>query len=261
MNQIFCPICKSQTDFLVAKQDRFSQQYAYVVCRSCRFLFEKDLAQDAEGLAKKVASIYQKDYFESTDTGWKMRGDGFLKIIKAAALLHRFVTLKKNPTILDYGGGNGYLASKLGQDFTVFYYDAFEKPSIPGEYRIVEKPVKADIMYAVELVEHLTDITQWDFLQTLKPDMFVFTTCLSDNITEKNLLSWSYLNPDSGHTAIYSHQSLYLLGKKYGFLYLFFPNIATHVFLKNKLLSKIHFVAVEYFLYSLVRKVKRIFSK
>lgn len=260
MNSIPCPVCGSQTYFLTKKQDRFNQTYHYVICKNCRFLFEEDLVENSGYLAKKVSGVYQKDYFETIDIGWKMRGDGFLKIIKPIAALYRFLTFKKNVTILDYGGGNGYLASKLAEYFTVSYYDKFEKPSIAGTYNIVEKPRNTDIVYAVELVEHITDIKEWDFLTQLRPDIFIFTTCVSDNIKKEELVSWEYLHTDGGHTAIYSCKTLYLLGRKYGFLYLFFPNIATHVFLKSKLLSRFNFAAIEYGLYSMLRKLKYIFK-
>lgn len=259
--KIPCPICGQETYFLTEKKDRFNQAYHYVVCKNCRFLFEKDLAENSGYLAKKVSAVYQQDYFETVDLGWKMRGDGFLKIIKVIAALYRFLTFKKNITILDYGGGNGYLASQLAEDFTVSYYDKFEKPSIAGRYTITEQPSRADIVYAVELVEHITDMKEWDFLQQLCPDMFVFTTCLTDNIKKEDLAGWEYLHTDGGHTAMYSCQSLYLLGRKYGFVYFFFPNIATHIFIKSKLLSRCNFVAIEYFFYSIFRTLKQILKK
>lgn len=224
-------------------------------------MFEKDLAEHNDSLAKKVSTVYQKDYFETIDVGWQMRGDGFLRIIQPIASLCRFLTLKKSVTILDYGGGNGYLASKLAEHFAVSYYDKFEKPSIAGRYVIVEEPSKADMVYAVELVEHVTDIKEWDFLHTVRPDIFIFTTCLSDNIKKEAMANWEYLHTDGGHTAIYSSKALYLLGRKYGFLYLFFPNIATHIFIKSKFLSRFNFVAIEYFLYSMLRKLKYVFTK
>lgn len=270
-----CPICNFSCNFLTSRVNRLGDQYNYVVCENCRFLFEKDLVEHSAYLAKKVSNIYQKDYFESTDVGWKMRGDGFLKIIKKIITIYRFLHIRKKISILDYGGGNGYLASKLssrfhrgsamakpsGQNFNVLYYDKFEKPNITGGYKVLEKPVKADIMYAVELVEHITDIHEWDFLSTLRPDVFVFTTCLLDTINPKEIVDWPYVNPDAGHVALYSCRSLYLLGKKYGYMYFFFPNISCHIFLKSKFLNNINFVAVEYFIYNILRKAKNMIKK
>lgn len=252
-----CPICNSLADFLISKSNRLGNQYDYLMCKNCRFLFEKDLAGNSGHLAQKVNNIYQKDYFETTDIGWKMRGDGFLRVIKRIIKIYSFFKGGKKVSVLDYGGGNGYLASKLSQSFNVSYYDKFEKPTVTGAYTIVQKPVKADIMYAVELVEHITDIKEWDFLKKSEPDVFVFTTCLSDNIERKELADWPYINADGGHTAIYSCKSLYLLGKKYGFMYFFFPNITCHIFLRNKFLSNINIVTAEYFFYNIIRKLIR----
>ncbi len=252
-----CPICNSLTSFLIQEKDKFGQEYKYLNCHNCRFLFEQDLAQNPGMLNEKVSKLYGGDYFHQIDEGWQIRGDGFLKVIKKVIKIYGFLKRKKRLIVLDYGGGNGYLASKLAAAAEVFYYDAYEKPTFSGHYTILEKPQKADMMYAVELVEHLTDMKSWNFLKEVAPDIFIFTTCLTDNIADKELANWVYLNPDAGHTALYSAKSLYLLGKKYGFLYCFFPSISCHFFIKNKLLSQFNFVAFEYFIYSILRKIMK----
>ncbi len=255
---ILCPICNCKAYFLTQKKDRFGQKYHYVRCQSCRFLFENDLVCNQGLLVKKVTKVYQKDYFESIDIGWKNRADNFLNFFRLFLGLYKFFSFKKKLSILDYGGGNGYIASKLGDFGNVLYYDKYDKPIIGGEYETLESPKKASVIYAVELVEHLTDINEWDFLVELSPNIFVFTTCLTNNIKEKDLVQWAYFNPDAGHVAIYHSQSLYLLGKKYGFVYLFLPNISTHIFFKNRFLSQFNFVKVEYVIYKLFRKIKNI---
>lgn len=255
-----CPICNNEPRFLCEKRDRFNALYKYMICQNCRFMFEGSLVLDDQFLQQRVSELYKSDYFEKTDVGWQMRGDGFLRIIRIIIKMYNFFNIKKNTVILDYGGGNGYLASKLAENYDVLYYDKYEKPSIPGRYKILINPTTVNIIYAVELVEHITDIKEWDFLKNLLPNIFVFTTGLSDNIKEKDLHSWVYLNPNAGHTAIYSFRSLYILGKKYGFVYFFFPNISCHVFLRNKFLSKINFVSIEYFFYNIFRHIKKVFS-
>ncbi len=254
-NMILCPICNSVTYFLTQKRDRFGQEYNYVKCQTCQFLFEQDLVLDPVKLNQRVGKLYGGDYFSKVDEGWQQRGDGFLKIIKNILKIYRLFKRKKVVSVLDYGAGNGYLASKLSNYGNIFYYDTYEKPEFFGNYKILEKPEKSDIMYAVELVEHLTNIKEWDFLQQVSPDIFIFTTCLSDNISDKEIHKWIYLNPDAGHVALHSTKSLYLLAKKYGFLYLFFPNISCHIFIKNKFLSRFNFVLLEYFIYNLIRGI------
>ncbi len=248
-----CPICITPAAFLVKKQDRFGQEYHYFVCGNCRFLFEQDLVFDRKKLNGKVSKLYGGDYFNEVDQGWQGRGDQFLKTIKKVVAFKSL--FKKNPSVLDYGGGNGYIAAKLSERAHVFYYDKYEKPSIKGKYEILEAPKKADIMYAVELVEHLTDMNEWNFLEELSPDVFVFTTCLSDNIPASQLADWIYLNPDAGHVSLHSTKSLHSLAKKYGYCYLFFPNISTHIFIKSAFLSGFNISAVEYSLYNAARKL------
>jgi len=253
-----CPICNFNTDFLTSKKNRFKDQYDYLICKNCRLLFEKNLVLDSKKLGIQVSKIYQDDYFQKVDAGWVVRGNEFLRIIKKIVKIYGLIKNKKNISILDYGGGNGYLASKLAESYNVFYYDKYEKPTIEGKYKILNKPNRVDVIYAVELVEHVTDIKEWDFLKELSPDIFVFTTGLSDNIKKSDLKNWEYLNPDAGHMALYSTKSLYLLGRKYGFAYVFFPNISCHIFIKNKFLSKINFVKVEYFVYNILRGIKNL---
>ncbi len=268
---ISCPICNFSTDFLTSKENRFNDLYEYFICKKCGFLFEKDLVLNSKNLEKKVSNIYQNDYFQKIDSGWKMRGDGASKLINKFLRLYGFIKIKKNLTVLDYGGGNGYITSKINSDFDVFYYDKYEKPKYLANYKILspqggspfagENSVKADVIYAVELVEHFTDIKEWNFLRELCPDVFIFTTGLSDGINDKELLNWEYLNADAGHTAIYSLSSLYLLAKKYGFVYFFFPNRSFHIFFRNRFLSKINFVKIEYCIYKFIKKVKHIFNR
>lgn len=255
-----CSICDNYAQTLCEKKDRFGRVYRYSICKNCRFIFENDLAFNNLNLQKRTADLYKDDYFNKTDSGWQARGDKFLKIIRKVIKIYSLIKNKKEISILDYGGGNGYIASKLAQNFNVFCYDKYENPTIAGKYKILKKPIKTDIIYAVETVEHITDIKEWDFLKEFSPDIFIFTTGLSDNISNKEISNWPYLNSDAGHMAIYSCKSLYLLGKKYGFIYFFFPNISCHFFLNSKILSRINFVKLEYFFYNFFRKIKHTFK-
>jgi hypothetical protein len=128
-------------------------------------------------------------------------------------------------TILDFGAGNGYITSKLASRYPSYYYDKYEEPTYPGSYQVLTVPEKKDVVVAVELVEHLTNMHQWQQLHSLSGKAFVFTTEVSDGIDKKELADWWYFNPDAGHTAIYSLQSLFLLARRYGFFYFFYPKL------------------------------------
>jgi len=255
---INCPICKSVTEFFISKKDKFRQEHEYFKCNKCKFLFNKELVINKDNLQKKANNIYQNDYFQKIDSGWKMRGEGVSKLINKFLKIYKFGKSQKNLNVLDYGGGNGYITSKINSNFNIFYYDKYKKPTYKGNYKILEKPKKTDIVYAIELVEHITDINEWSSLAQLCSNVLIFTTELSDGISDNELKKWWYLNPDAGHTAIYSLNSLYLLAKKYGFIYFFFPSKSFHIFLRSPFLSQFNFVKLEYPIYNFFRKIKHV---
>jgi hypothetical protein len=250
-----CPICADASSFFVSKKDRFDQECRYFKCQGCRFLFDEDLALDKSRLEIKTSKVYDSDYFKSVDIGWKMRGDKIAKVINFFIGALRFF---KNGKInaLDYGGGNGYVASLIDKDVNLFYYDKYETPTYLKNYTILQEPKEANLVYAVELVEHLSDMNEWDALAALSKNMFIFTTEVSDGVEEKELVNWAYLNPDAGHTIIYSFKALHLLAKKYGFFYFFFPYKLSHIFIRGRFLSKFNFVNFEYVLYVFFKKIK-----
>lgn len=258
---MICPICQHEAPVIGEKSDRFFQTYQYCLCVKCQFLFEQDLVENPTALKAKVDKLYGGEYFEHTDEGWKVRGEGFVNVFKTVAAVYKALSGKRNISILDYGAGNGYLASRLADQGAMHYYDTYEKPTFEGNFTVLEKPEKADIMYAVELVEHFVDIAGWDFLKTVDPDVFIFTTGLSDNISKDDLFDWPYLNPNAGHMALYSTRALRLLGKKYGYGYFFYPNISCHIFVKNRFLSWLNIVALEYAIYRVLRAVKLLVKK
>lgn len=254
---IICPICNSNAQFFTNKKDRFKQRYEYFRCDRCKFLFCKELVINKCNLQKKVKNVYQKDYFQKIDKGWQMRGDKMSRKINNFLKIYRVIKpLKKNISILDYGGGNGYITSKISNNFDVFYYDRYTTPDYLGFYKILNKPLKVDIVCAVEFVEHITDIKEWNVLSQLAANVLFFTTELSDEIKDKELVKWWYLNPDAGHTVVYSLDSLGLLAKKYGFTYFFFPSKSFHIFLRSRFLSRFNFVGLEYPIYNFFRKIK-----
>lgn len=258
---INCPICNFLASFFVCKEDRFSQKYEYFKCSKCRFLFDKDLVLNKDKLALKTSRVYDRDYFNCVDSGWQLRGDKMAKVINGFLKILRIVKYPKKLRVLDYGAGNGYITSKISPVADIFYYDKYEKPIYHGNYKILERPEKAELLCAVELVEHLADIKEWDLIFGLSLKAMVATTEVSDGILDNELSNWEYLNPDAGHTAIYSFESLYLLARKHGFFYFFFPYKLSHIFIKSRFLSKFNFAKTEYFLYRLIKKIRNIFIK
>lgn len=254
---INCPICYSETQFFVLKKDSFSEKHYYFRCKNCKFLFKRGLVVNNQKLKDKISLLYQKDYFQKIDCGWKERGGKVAARINKFLKIYTLLKFKKKLTVLDYGGGNGYITSKINKNFNVFYYDKYTKPIYASaNYRVLKKPNQVNVVYAIEVVEHITDLEEWKLLSQLASEVFFFTTELSDGIEDRELKEWWYLNPDAGHTAIYSLKSLHLLAKKYGFCYFFFPSKSFHIFLRNSLLSRFNIAKLEYPFYNFFRKIK-----
>ena len=257
---INCPICKSKSDFLVSKKDSLNQAYDYYKCSNCRFLFDKDF-ENAGKIQEKIGKVYQNNYFEDIDYGWRERGDSYSKKIKGLLKAYKFFRFKKSASVLDYGGGNGYIASKINGGIDLFYYDKYVKPSYPGAYKIVQEPGRSDVVLAIEVVEHMTDIAEWENLANLSSDALIFTTEVSDGMSDKELSQSWYLRPDVGHVAVYSLDSLHIIAKKYGFSYIFFPSKSFHIFFRNSFLCMFNLVKLEYPFYNFLRIIKNIFKK
>ncbi|MBM3206518.1 MAG: class I SAM-dependent methyltransferase [Candidatus Staskawiczbacteria bacterium] len=255
--KINCPICNRESSFFVKKKDRFNQSYNYFKCMSCRFLFDEDIVKNKKVLEEKTSKVYDKEYFKNIDSGWKQRGDKMLSVINIFIKILSILKSNKNIEVLDYGAGNGYVTSKI-KSANVFYYDKYEQPIYNGHYKALDRPEKVDIVCAVELVEHLSDINELTEISKLSGKALILTTEVSNGISDNELLDWVYVNPDAGHTCIYSFESLFLFAKKNNLFYFFFPYKFSHIFIKSKLLSRLNFVSVEYFVYKLIKKFKSI---
>ncbi len=260
MNTATCPICAHGAIFLISKKDTLNQSYDYYKCAQCAFLFDKDF-ENTQKLQFKISKIYEKNYFEDIDYGWKNRGDSYSQKINMLLSWYAFLKCKNNVTVLDYGGGNGYITAKIDKKYQTFYYDKYVKPTYDGDYKIVSQPQPSDAVLAVEVVEHITDILEWKEVTGLAKDLLIFTTEVSDGMTDKQLADLWYLRPDVGHVAIYSTRALTLIAKKYGFAYFFFPSKSFHIFIKSPFLSKLNLVTLEYPFYNFLRTIKKYVSK
>jgi hypothetical protein len=258
-NKAACPVCRGSADFLVAKQDAAGQHYRYHRCRTCGFLFDEDF-KSPDILQQKISKIYEHNYFEDIDYGWQVRGDKAARKINMFLNLYSFLHSKKPASVLDYGAGNGYITSKIGKGWNVFFYDKYIQPSYEGNYQVLAAPKPSDVVLAVEVVEHMTDMNQWAELFGLAGNLLIATTETSDGMSDQELADSWYLRPDVGHVAIYSTESLRRIAKQHGFGYAFFPSKSFHIFWRGAFLSKVNLVALEYPFYNVLRIIKRLWQ-
>ena len=179
----------------------------YVQCESC------GLITAPESKNYKLSNIYNAEYFNNVDYGWKGRAKKLVVYIKYLNIL---LPLKKMQ-ICDFGAGNGYLSKILiNSGFNVIAYEPYLRNHSYLErlyYR--DKPFNADVLLMVEVFEHFTNAFEeikkilHDFQN---PKLIIFTTVLTDDADDL-VEKWFYLNPDAGHFTLWSKKSLALLGE------------------------------------------------
>lgn len=121
------------------------------------------------------------------------------------------ITGKPNPTILDFGCGNGMLVCfGKARGYNVLGYDLYR----PETHDALNK--KYDCLLLIEVVEHLSE--PFDELKLIKNVLnpggkVMIETSFSDWLTEHD----AYIEPKVGHCTIFSHAGLDFLFEKFGF--------------------------------------------
>ena len=121
------------------------------------------------------------------------------------------ITGKPNPTILDFGCGNGMLVCfGKARGYNVLGYDLYR----PETHDALNS--KYDCLLLIEVVEHLSE--PFDELKLIKNLLnpggkVMVETSFSDWLTEND----AYIEPKVGHCTIFSHAGLDFLFEKFGF--------------------------------------------
>lgn len=121
------------------------------------------------------------------------------------------ITGKPNPTILDFGCGNGMLVCfGKARGYNVLGYDLYR----PETYDALNS--KYDCLLLIEVIEHLSE--PFDELKLIKNLLnpggkVMIETSFSDWLTEHD----AYIEPKVGHCTIFSHAGLDFLFEKFGF--------------------------------------------
>lgn len=121
------------------------------------------------------------------------------------------ITGKPNPTILDFGCGDGMLVCfGKARGYNVLGYDLYR----PETHDALNK--KYDCLLLIEVVEHLSE--PFDELKLIKNVLnpggkVMIETSFSDWLTEHD----AYIEPKVGHCTIFSHAGLDFLFEKFGF--------------------------------------------
>lgn len=124
----------------------------------------------------------------------------------------REITGKQNPSVLDYGCGNGLLVRYFqSQGIMCNGFDKFNP-----KFNRLQLGTNYDCVTLIEVIEHLTE--PWNEVKQIKE-------CLAPNgkvMIETSFTDWlkpddAYVNPSAGHCTIFSHIGLDHLMARFGF--------------------------------------------
>jgi hypothetical protein len=226
----------------------------YVQCESCGIITAPESRQ------YNLSAIYNSDYFNMVDYGWKGRAKILHIYIKYINLLSPL----KKMQICDFGAGNGYLSKLLiNNGFNVLAYEPFiQKNTYLEKSYYCDTPFDVDTLLMVEVFEHFTNAFE-DIRKILtdfhNPNLIIFTTNLTDNATEP-IDDWFYLEPDSGHFTVWSKKSLTLLGEMNGYKLISLDDTFLHVLCKASDINMCNNLKILSIPVKFAMKIRRLFK-
>lgn len=178
----------------------------YRRCTQCAFTFTT--AFDTWDWETFRANIYNDQYIVVDPDFVELRPAG-----NAGLIANSFPDAKTSIKILDYGGGNGVLASRLRDaGFAASTYDPYSS--------FAEMPTEQfDLISCFEVLEHVpTPQKAVEIMVSLikQPGAILFSTLVQPKEFLSVGLNWWYAGPRNGHVSLFSIPALALLFKPYG---------------------------------------------
>lgn len=201
-----CIICGDSVNYFFNKGFiRYNQ------CGTCKTLFSLPLSND-----NMVGGSQEEDRNK----------------IHNSERINRIKNLLGGKKVLDYGCGNGMLLEDMkAAGLDCYGYDKFN----PGFDKITES--NYDVITMIEVIEHLSSPFKEidEVYSLLKPGGFLYVeTSFTDIAKERGieLQDFEYVNPNLGHSTIFSHKGLDILMLKKGFTPTSHININVRVYKK-----------------------------
>lgn len=180
--------------------------FYYHSCESCGCVFT--VAMDTWSKQDFLDHIYNSGY-AAIDPGHISERPSH-----NAALVASFCRDRKSLAILDYGGGNGYMARRLSD----MGYSNVESWDPMGADATKPEKGRMDLVTSFEVMEHTPTPfeTFREAAALLKPDgVMLFSTVCIDREEDQSVQNW-YVCPRNGHVTIHTTRSLQLLAQECG---------------------------------------------
>ena len=180
----------------------------YNRCPACEFVFSG--AFDGWSKEDFVETIYNDDYALVDPEYFDFRPKS-----NTTFLSNLFADKKSELSVLDYGGGNGALASLL-REAGFAAADTYD-PLVAAYSTLPSK--RYPLVCSFETLEHTPDprATIGEMAGLLAdPGMIIFSTLLQPANFESKGLSWWYAGPRNGHISLFSRKSMEFAWRKEG---------------------------------------------
>lgn len=191
MTETMCPICNNHAHFRIKRGHT-----DYFQCTSCRTLFSGPLDNsDMVGGGNEIPRNQEQNGLRID------RIDGMTKAMK-----------KGDVRILDFGCGHFMLGNDLiAAGYQCDGYDAYSE-----EYSRLPEKNKYHIITAIEVIEHTSrPFVELDVIyRSLLPNGILMIETSFTNIAEMDGIKYEdffYINPEVGHSTIFSHHGLDVL--------------------------------------------------
>jgi 2-polyprenyl-6-hydroxyphenyl methylase/3-demethylubiquinone-9 3-methyltransferase len=170
----------------------------YHRCGTCGFLFTAAL--DEWTIEDFAEHVYNAGYAAMDPEYRETRPARMARMVSAA-----FAASREGLRVLDYGGGDGLLASLLRDAaFDAESWDPFVEGGAPPDRRY-------DLITCFEVLEHVPDPhgTAAAIAGLLSPGgMLLFSTLLQPPDIAAQSMGWWYIGPRNGHVSLFSAESL-----------------------------------------------------
>ncbi len=180
----------------------------YRRCQVCEFLFTD--AFDNWSEADFKVNIYNAEYIDVDPDYKEVRPNNTASMVQQL-----FGASMAGLRILDYGGGDGALCTKL-RDAGVLDVQTFD----PFVADFARRPAgKFDLITCIETLEHMPDPMAGiaSILSSMKDaGLVLFSTLLQPSDFATHGANWWYVGPRNGHVSIFSRNALERAWQHYG---------------------------------------------